>query len=97
MKNMTILKIAYERFLAWRVRGLGISDDKYGPVSDFWLGFEGFASRSRRVSRRFVRGSRAISLEPSLHRASTVKTIAHTLGDIQRYIAIYNYDTLLLW
>ena len=40
MKNMTILKIAYERFLAWRVRGLRISEDKYGPVSDFGLGLK---------------------------------------------------------
>ena len=33
--------------------------------------FEGLARRSRRVRRRFVRGSREISLAPSLHRAST--------------------------
>ena len=33
--------------------------------------FEGLARLSRRVWRRFVRGSREISLAPSLHRAST--------------------------
>ena len=33
--------------------------------------FEGLARLSRRVWRRFVRGSREISLMPSLHRAST--------------------------
>ena len=33
--------------------------------------FEGLARLSRRVRRRFVRGSREISLMPSLHRAST--------------------------
>ena len=33
--------------------------------------FEGLARLSRRVWRRFVRGSREISLVPSLHRAST--------------------------
>ena len=33
--------------------------------------FEGIARLSRRVWRRFVRGSREISLVPSLHRAST--------------------------
>ena len=33
--------------------------------------FEGLARLSRRVWRRFVRGSREILLVPSLHRAST--------------------------
>ena len=33
--------------------------------------FEGIARLSSRVWRRFVRGSREISLVPSLHRAST--------------------------
>ena len=33
--------------------------------------FEGIARLSRRVLRRFLRGSREISLVPSLHRAST--------------------------
>ena len=33
--------------------------------------FEGIASHPRRVSRRFVPGSREISLVSSLHRAST--------------------------
>ena len=33
--------------------------------------FEGIARLCRRVWRRFVRGSREISLVPSLHRAST--------------------------
>ena len=33
--------------------------------------FQGLARLSRRVRRRFVRGSREISLAPSLHRAST--------------------------
>ena len=33
--------------------------------------FEGLARLFRRVWRRFVRGSREISLVPSLHRAST--------------------------
>ena len=49
--------------------------------------FEGLARLSRRVWRRFVRGSREISLVPSLHRASTDALIVfllstyHTLGD----------------
>ena len=38
--------------------------------------FEGLARLSRRVWRRFVRGSREISLVPSLHRASTDALIA---------------------
>ena len=33
--------------------------------------FQGLARRSRRVRKRFVRGSREIWLAPSLHRAST--------------------------
>ena len=39
--------------------------------------FEGIARLSRRVWRRFVRGSREISLVPSLHRASTDALIIH--------------------
>ena len=38
---------------------------------------EGLARLSRRVWRRFVRGSREISLVPSLHRASTDALINH--------------------
>ena len=54
--------------------------------------FEGLARLSRRVWRRFVGGSREISLVPSLHRASTDALIgmtqvglhyAHTLGLFQ--------------
>ena len=40
--------------------------------------FEGLARLSRRVWRRFVRGSREISLVPSLHRASTDALIRPT-------------------
>ena len=40
--------------------------------------FEGLARLSRRVRRRFVRGSREISLVPSLHRASTDALILHS-------------------
>ena len=42
--------------------------------------FEGIARLSRRVWRRFVRGSREISLVPSLHRASTDALIWMTAG-----------------
>ena len=42
--------------------------------------FEGIARLSRRVWRRFVRGSREISLVPSLHRASTDALIIMLLG-----------------
>ena len=41
--------------------------------------FEGLARLSRRVWRRFVRGSREISLVPSLHRASTDALIMFVL------------------
>ena len=41
--------------------------------------FEGIARLSRGVWRRFVRGSREISLVPSLHRASTDALIIHLL------------------
>ena len=41
--------------------------------------FEGPARLSRRVRRRFVRGSREISLVPSLHRASTDALIVQCL------------------
>ena len=44
--------------------------------------FEGLARLSRRVLRRFVRGSREISLVPSLHRASTDALINTTLYSI---------------
>ena len=40
--------------------------------------FEGLARLSRRVWRRFVRGSREISLVPSLHRASTDALIVYS-------------------
>ena len=39
--------------------------------------FEGLAGLSRRVWRRFVRGSREILLVPSLHRASTDALITY--------------------
>ena len=42
--------------------------------------FEGIARLSRRVWRRFVRGSREISLVPSLHRASTDALIINKLS-----------------
>ena len=45
---------------------LGLCTARYESKS-----FEGIARLSRRVWRRFVRGSREISLVPSLHRAST--------------------------
>ena len=44
--------------------------------------FEGIARLSRRVWRRFVRGSRENSLVPSLHRASTDALIGATAGTI---------------
>ena len=46
--------------------------------------FEGIARLSRRVWMRFVRGSREISLVPSLHRASTDALI------------LYNYSSLII-
>ena len=42
----------------------------YGHVSDFLSCFEDITSHYCRISSRFVRGSRDISLAPSLHRAS---------------------------
>ena len=57
----------------WRQLGLCVAR---GAVC-----FEGLARRSRRVRRRFVRGSREISLVPSyIHRVSTDALIlAHLL------------------
>ena len=50
--------------------------------------FEGLASLSRRVWRRFVRGSREISLVPSLHRASTDALIGKCIGKIELFIIL---------
>ena len=44
--------------------------------------FEGLARLSRRVRRRFVRGSREIPLVPSLHRASTDALITISIGGL---------------
>ena len=55
--------------------------------------FEGLARLSRRVWRRFVRGSREISLVPSLHRASTDALIL-LLNYSLMYIAMFNIAVL---
>ena len=50
---------------------LGLCTARYESKRLLLVSFEGLARFSRRVWRRFVRGSREISLVPSLHRAST--------------------------
>ena len=50
---------------------LGLCTARYESKRLLLVSFEGLARLSRRVWRRFVRGSREISLVPSLHRAST--------------------------
>ena len=50
---------------------LGLCTARYESKRLLLVCFEGLARLSRRVWRRFVRGSREISLVPSLHRAST--------------------------
>ena len=66
------MKIACERILAWQTGGrLGLCTARYESKRLLLVCFEGLARLSRRVWRRFVRGSREISLVPSLHRAST--------------------------
>ena len=50
---------------------LGLCTARYMSLKLLLVCFEGLARLSRRVWRRFVRGSREISLVPSLHRAST--------------------------
>ena len=52
--------------------------------------FEGLARLSRRVWRRFVRGSREISLVPSLHRASTDALIGIDMVD--SITDVWGYD-----
>ena len=62
---------------------LGLCTARYESKRLLLVCFEGLARLSLRVWRRFVRGSREISLAPSLHRASTNALIRiHT-----------NYDT----
>ena len=50
---------------------LGLCTARYESKRLLLVCFEGLARLSLRVWRRFVRGSREISLVPSLHRAST--------------------------
>ena len=50
---------------------LGLCTARYESKRLLLVCFEGLARLSRRVWRHFVRGSREISLVPSLHRAST--------------------------
>ena len=50
---------------------LGLCTARYESKRLLLVCFEGLARLSRRVWRRYVRGSREISLVPSLHRAST--------------------------
>ena len=57
---------------------LGLCTARYESKRLLLVCFEGLARLSRRVWRRFVRGSREISLVPSLHRASTDALINHT-------------------
>ena len=61
--------------------------------------FEGLARLSRRVWRRFVRGSREISLVPSLHRASTDALIIYGLLVQFYYVLALVEDFLfrILW
>ena len=54
--------------------------------------FEGLARLSRRVWRRFVRGSREISLVPSLHRASTDALIGDCCGEYIVFILNAHYN-----
>ena len=56
------------------------------------MSFEGLARRSRGVKRRFLRGSREISLVPSLHRAAT-DALIHTL---YHHLTIHNVCSGLL-
>ena len=51
--------------------------------------FEGLARLSRRVWRRFVRGSREISLAPSLHRASTDALILQRYCDLHLSVRLW--------
>ena len=56
--------------------------------------FQGLVRRSRRVRRRFVRGSSEISLAPALHRASTDALIdTPNTGQNMHYLFIM--DTVL--
>ena len=60
----------------------------------FVVCFEGIASHFRRVSRRFVCGSREISLVSSLHRASTDALIEH--GAVHSVDARYYYASIII-
>ena len=60
---------------------LGLCTARYESKRLLLVCFEGLARLSRRVWRRFVRGSREISLVPSLHRASTDALI----GELHKY------------
>ena len=59
---------------------LGLCTARYESKRLLLVCFEGLARLSRRVWRRFVRGSREISLVPSLHRASTDALILQILS-----------------
>ena len=66
---------------------LGLCTARYESKRLLLVCFEGLARLSRRVWRRFVRGSREISLVPSLHRASTDALIQElNLEMLLRYI-----------
>ena len=56
--------------------------------------FQGLARHSRRVRRRFVLGSREISLAPALHRAST-DTLIDTPNTGQNTQCLFIMDTVL--
>ena len=65
--------------------------------------FEGLARLSRRVWRRFVRGSREISLVPSLHRASTdaliigkIKIVECTFPYVSPWQRMFNIMSLII-
>ena len=63
---------------------LGLCTARYESKRLLLVCFEGLARLSRRVWRRFVRGSREISLVPSLHRASTDALINRNIFSFRR-------------
>ena len=74
---------------------LGLCTARYESKRLLLVSFEGLARLSRRVWRRFVRGSREISLVPSLHRASTDALILLDL-DFMVYASSLVLDSLTL-
>ena len=73
---------------------LGLCTARYESKRLLLVCFEGLARLSRRVWRRFVRGSREISLVPSLHRASTDALMMMMMMKMTREIA---YERILAW